>query len=72
MDTGTCMAELLHCSPETITTLLIGYTLIQNKEFKNKKRENKETFTEWLVCARHCSKCRSACMLSRSVVSYSL
>ena len=25
-----CMAESLHCSPETITTLLIGYTPIQN------------------------------------------
>ena len=23
-----------HCSPETITTLLISYTLIQNKKFK--------------------------------------
>ena len=27
MDTCVCMAE---CSPETITILLIGYTLIQN------------------------------------------
>ena len=25
MDTCTCMAESLHCSSETITTLLIGY-----------------------------------------------
>ena len=24
------MADSLQCSPETITTLLIGYTLIQN------------------------------------------
>ena len=30
MDTCICMAESLHCSPETIT-LLIGYTPIQNK-----------------------------------------
>ena len=30
MDTGICVAESLHCSPETITTLLIGYTPIQN------------------------------------------
>ena len=29
-DTCMCMAESLHCSPETITTLLIGYTLIQH------------------------------------------
>ena len=25
IDTGICMAESLPCSPETITTLLIGY-----------------------------------------------
>ena len=31
------MAESLHCSPETITTLLIGYTPTQNKKFKKKK-----------------------------------
>ena len=28
------MAESLRCSPETITTLLIGYTPIQNKKVK--------------------------------------
>ena len=28
------MAESLLCSPETITTLLTGYTPIQNKKFK--------------------------------------
>ena len=35
-----CMAESLRCSPETTTTLLTGYTLIQNKKFKvwGKKR----------------------------------
>ena len=30
MDTCICMAESLHCSPGTITTLLISYTPIQN------------------------------------------
>ena len=30
MDTCICMAESLHCSPETIATLSIGYTPIQN------------------------------------------
>ena len=39
-----CMAESLCCSPETIITLLIGYTLMQNKQLKvknkNKKRYN--------------------------------
>ena len=40
------MAESLCCPPETITTLLIGYNPIQNKNFlKNKElqeAENKE------------------------------
>ena len=40
MDTCIWMAESLHCSPETITTLLIGYTLIQNKKLKIKTRQN--------------------------------
>ena len=30
MDTCICMPESLHCSPETITPLLIGTTQIQN------------------------------------------
>ena len=30
MGSSICMAESLHCSPETITTLLISYTLTQN------------------------------------------
>ena len=33
------MAESLRCSPETITTLLVGYTPIQNKKFKGKKKK---------------------------------
>ena len=32
MDTCICMAESLHCSPKAITTLLIGYTSIQNEK----------------------------------------
>ena len=32
MDTCICMAESLHCSPKTITRLLISYTPIQNKK----------------------------------------
>ena len=35
MGTCICMAESLRCLPETITTLLMGYTPIQNKRFKN-------------------------------------
>ena len=34
MDVCICTAESLCCSLETITTLLIGYTLIQNKKLK--------------------------------------
>ena len=30
------MAQSLHCSPETTTTLLISYTPIQNKKFEKK------------------------------------
>ena len=33
-DACICMAESLGCSPETITTLLVGYAPIQNKELK--------------------------------------
>ena len=31
------MVESLRCSPETITTLLISYTEIQNKKLKKKR-----------------------------------
>ena len=34
MDTCICMTESLHYPPEIITTLLISYTLIQNKKLK--------------------------------------
>ena len=34
MDTHIYMAKSLHCSHETITTLLIDYTPIQNKKLK--------------------------------------
>ena len=34
------MAESLHGPPETITTLLIGYSPIQNKRFKINKMDN--------------------------------
>ena len=32
----TCIAESLCCPPETLTTLLISYTSIQNKKFNIK------------------------------------
>ena len=36
MDTWICMAESLHCSPETPTMLLISYAPIKNKKLFKK------------------------------------
>ena len=36
MDTSVWMAESLCCAPETITTLLTGYTPMQNKKYPKK------------------------------------
>ena len=53
IDTCICMAESLHCSPEITTTLLIGYTPIQNKKFK-KSPLTLETQTASSLCVyRH-------------------
>ena len=41
MDTRIWMAKSLHWSPETTTTLLIGYTPIQNKKFKFERKDEK-------------------------------
>ena len=53
MDTCICMAESLHCSPETITTLLIGYTSIQNvfgvKKIKLKKKRRCGIHIQWTI-----------------------
>ena len=38
MDTCICMAKSLCCPAETITTLLVGYTQVQNKKWKKKKK----------------------------------
>ena len=38
MDTCKRKAESLHCSSETVTSLLISYTSIENKNFKFKKK----------------------------------
>ena len=48
MDTYICMAKSLPCSPEIITTLLIGYTSIQNKKLKktNKAPTTKKNVLE--------------------------
>ena len=41
MGTCTCVAESLKASPETVTTVLITYTSIQNKKFKVWKKKKK-------------------------------
>ena len=51
MDTCMCMAKSLHCSPEPVTTLLIGYTLIQKKK-KLKEHGWTSLVDQWLgLCA---------------------
>ena len=40
MDKCVCVAESLHCSPETTTTLWIGYTSIQNKKCQKKEKKD--------------------------------
>ena len=37
-----CMVEFLQCSPEIITSLLIGYIPIQNKKLKKLKKRKKD------------------------------
>ena len=47
MGTCVCVAEAPCCSPETITTLLIGYTPIQNKKQIKRKQAK---FTNAKTC----------------------
>ena len=44
-----CMTESLHSSPKTTTTLLIGYTPIQNKRFKvwEEKGRTEDEMARW-------------------------
>ena len=37
-----CMVEFLRCSPEIITSLLIGYIPIQNKKLKKLKKKKRK------------------------------
>ena len=60
------MAEFLHCSPETTTTLLISYIPVQNVSGVKKKKSHALTFCStatsmfnmsmWSGCVRHWSK----------------
>ena len=45
MDTRVCVAESLHCSPETLRPWLISYTPAQNKKFKKIKLFHIHTMT---------------------------
>ena len=52
MDTCICMAESLHCSPESIATLLIDFTPIQNKKIqknKNVKNQANKLRSDWAI-----------------------
>ena len=42
MDTCVCMAESLHCSLETVKTLLISYTQVQNKKLNKEMIRQKK------------------------------
>ena len=42
MDTCICTAESLCCLPETITSLLTGYTPVQTKKLIKKEMNKKE------------------------------
>ena len=70
MDTFICMAESHHCSPETVTSMLISYIPIQNKTLKIKIK-----ITDTI---QYCEKSRDAynpqhaCVLSHAVISNSL
>ena len=43
MDIGICMAESLCSSAKSVRTLLMGYTPIQNKKFKRKNMEKRQS-----------------------------
>ena len=49
LDPCICMVESLHCWPETTTTLLIGYTPIQNKKFEIWKKKKKKELLDPLA-----------------------
>ena len=50
-----CMAEFFCYPPETITTLLISWTLIQNKKLNKNKKNDLETPLN--VCVQHHLTC---------------
>ena len=56
MDTCICIAESVLCPPETITTLLISYTPIQNVTKKKRKESlSVKQHIPCLLCSSHCA-----------------
>ena len=49
MDTCLCVTEPLCCTPETVTTLLISYTPMQNKKFKKNFQACRMKSNAWVV-----------------------
>ena len=66
MVTYICMAESFGCSPETITTLFMGYTPIQNRNFK--KQTKMITF---LFCVFLCIICVKSIINLLQYIAYS-
>jgi len=62
------MAESLHCSPETITTLLISYNPIPNKKLKKKKRMSTQGLYPWGLRIPRLGK-SIICRVSRTVAT---
>ena len=48
------MAESLHCSPEPITTLFIGYTQYEIKSLENKQTSlrKRHVYRKHLICTK--------------------
>ena len=67
MDTCICMAESLHCSLQTITTLLMDYTPIQNKKLKKKESSCQcrgHRFNPWSGKIPHAAGQPSPCVIA--------
>ena len=49
-----CMAESLHCSPDIITTLFIGYTQYERKSLENKQTSLRKChmYLKHLICSK--------------------
>ena len=63
-DTWICMAESLHCPPETTTTFLISYTPIQNKTLLKKKKKQRKVLNKIVETVTHSEKaCLFFCSL---------